>query len=200
MDSIMIEPDRRAVIADAAIRLLGAEGARGLTHRSVDREAGLPDGSTSYYCRRRADLLALALVRHIELERRELARYAKAFKHRMPLNTLARTIAGQMARWVSENELLLTVRFELFLAASRDAELRAIVNRNRSAFEDTIQTALATAGAAAPRVAARALIGLMEGILLDTLRTGSPSLKTTELSNIIRSLLGAARAKRASEV
>ena len=35
------------------IALLGSVGARGLTHRAVDAEAGLPAGSTSFYCRSR---------------------------------------------------------------------------------------------------------------------------------------------------
>ncbi|SDL36900.1 hypothetical protein SAMN05421869_12541 [Nonomuraea jiangxiensis] len=40
-----------------AIRLLAAEGMRGLTHRAVDRAADLPDGSTPYYVRTRQALL-----------------------------------------------------------------------------------------------------------------------------------------------
>jgi DNA-binding transcriptional regulator YbjK len=45
--------DRKTVIADAAIALLAAAGAKGLTHRAVDAQAGLPAGSTSFYCRTR---------------------------------------------------------------------------------------------------------------------------------------------------
>ena len=52
--------DRKTLIADAAIDLLGEVGARGLTHRAVDTQAGLPAGSTSFYCRSRLDLLTLA--------------------------------------------------------------------------------------------------------------------------------------------
>ena len=40
---------RRALIADAAISTLARDGMRGLTHRAVDRAAGLPEGSASYY-------------------------------------------------------------------------------------------------------------------------------------------------------
>ena len=56
-----MEPDRKTLIADAAIALLGSAGARGLTHRAVDAQAGLPAGSTSFYCRSRLDLLRLTL-------------------------------------------------------------------------------------------------------------------------------------------
>jgi DNA-binding transcriptional regulator YbjK len=44
---------RRALIADAAISTLARDGMRGLTHRAVDRTAGLPEGSASYYFRTR---------------------------------------------------------------------------------------------------------------------------------------------------
>ena len=38
---------RRRVILDAATEVLDGQGLRGLTHRSVDRAAGLPEGTTS---------------------------------------------------------------------------------------------------------------------------------------------------------
>src|SRR5882762_7629376 len=48
---------RRRRLADAAIDTLATAGMRGLTHRSVDRAAGLPEGSCSYYFRTRHALL-----------------------------------------------------------------------------------------------------------------------------------------------
>ncbi|HEY1174567.1 MAG TPA: TetR family transcriptional regulator, partial [Phytomonospora sp.] len=54
---------RRGLVADAAIALLADKGTRGLTHRAVDEQAGLPQGSTSYYFRSREALLKGALDR-----------------------------------------------------------------------------------------------------------------------------------------
>lgn len=50
-------PRRRELIADAGLRVLAGAGARGLTHRAVDQEAGLPVGTTSNYFRSRDALL-----------------------------------------------------------------------------------------------------------------------------------------------
>ena len=50
-------PRRRDLLADAGLRVLAREGARGLTHRAVDREAGVPAGTTSNYFRSRDALL-----------------------------------------------------------------------------------------------------------------------------------------------
>ena len=55
--------DRRDAIADAAIHLVATRGLRGLTHRAVDAEAGLPPGSTSYYLRTRNALLTACVNR-----------------------------------------------------------------------------------------------------------------------------------------
>src|SRR5690242_13874488 len=50
-------PDRRRALTDAGLRVLAVNGARGLTHRAVDTEAGVPIGTTSNYFRSRAALL-----------------------------------------------------------------------------------------------------------------------------------------------
>jgi DNA-binding transcriptional regulator YbjK len=186
----MAASDRLTVIADAAIRLLAEDGARGLTHRAVDEAARLPAGSTSYYCRKRIDLLALAVKRFTELEHRRLVDYAKALSGPMSVQKIANVVAAQMLRWVrTQNRPMLTARLELFLTASREPELRAIVEKQRDSFEETMRRALVLAGAPDPAVAARALIALMEGMLLDALRTGSAVLNATELKATVRAIL-----------
>ena len=65
-----ITGSRPQLLADAAIRVIAKGGLRGLTHRAVDREAELPQGSTSYYASTRAALLEMIAAR---LEERSLA-------------------------------------------------------------------------------------------------------------------------------
>lgn len=186
----MGESDRRTVIADAAIRVLAGEGARALTHRAVDDAAALPAGSTSYYCRKRIDLLALAVKRFTELEHRRLVDYAKALAGPMSVAKIAEVVAAQMLRWVrTQNRPMLAARLELFLTASREPQLRSIVEKQRDNFETTMRQALTLAGAPAPEVAAKALIALMEGVLLDALRSGSAVLSATELRSTVRAIL-----------
>ncbi|MGW5642762.1 TetR/AcrR family transcriptional regulator [Saccharopolyspora sp. NPDC003752] len=48
---------RRTALVDAAIEVLARDGARGLTFRAVDVEAGVPKGTASNYFANRADLL-----------------------------------------------------------------------------------------------------------------------------------------------
>ncbi|TWP44905.1 TetR/AcrR family transcriptional regulator [Lentzea tibetensis] len=50
-------PERRGLLLDAAVEVLAREGARGLTYRAVDTEAGVPAGTASNYFPNRDDLL-----------------------------------------------------------------------------------------------------------------------------------------------
>ncbi|GAB3163615.1 TetR/AcrR family transcriptional regulator [Amycolatopsis stemonae] len=60
--------ERRTALTDAAIEVLARDGARGLTYRAVDTEAGVPPGTTSNYFRSRDQLLSEAGERvHVRL-------------------------------------------------------------------------------------------------------------------------------------
>jgi AcrR family transcriptional regulator len=54
---VVSNPQRRDLLADAGLRVLARAGARGLTHRAVDREAGVPAGTASNYFPSRDALL-----------------------------------------------------------------------------------------------------------------------------------------------
>lgn len=57
------DPERRERIIEAAIRVVGAHGIAGLSHRSVAAEADVPLGSTTYHFASLDELLVAALRR-----------------------------------------------------------------------------------------------------------------------------------------
>lgn len=61
--------ERRTVLLDAALELVGTQGMRGLTHRAVDAAAGVPPGSTSNHFRTREALVLGIVERFIARER-----------------------------------------------------------------------------------------------------------------------------------
>jgi DNA-binding transcriptional regulator YbjK len=188
-----LQGDRRTHIADAALRVLGGEGARGLTHRAVDAEATLPAGSTSYYCRRRVDLLALTLRRHAELDRRSLDALGRLLRDG-ERRDLGLRLARALTRWQrAQGHPQLVARFELFLACSRDADLRAVLDEQRAQFVAAIELALAHWGLGQPRTLASALIALIEGLLLERVRLHRDALSAAELGALISRVLGEAR-------
>lgn len=53
--------ERKQAILEAAVRVISRDGVRALTHRAVDREAEIPQGSTSYHASTRQALLELVV-------------------------------------------------------------------------------------------------------------------------------------------
>ena len=117
------DPQRRRVeLCDAAIQLLADHGANGLTHRKVDRAAGVPDGTTSFYFRTRLALLRGVAERVAELDLADLrsAVAPNGSTHSSASSELAKVVmrAGTEP-WRSRTK----ARYELMLQASRDPEL-----------------------------------------------------------------------------
>jgi DNA-binding transcriptional regulator YbjK len=189
----VVEADRRTIIADAALRLLGAQGSRALTHRAVDAEAGLAQGSTSYYCRRRADLLALVLLRHAELDHQALAALELALKAAPRRGqSFADHMAHALLLWIrGQNSPQIAARFELFLAASREPELTRRLEEARKRFVATLSAGLRGASVRSPRPVAAAVIALIEGLLVERLRLGRASLRPRELAALLDALFAA---------
>lgn len=61
------------MLCDTAIQVLAEQGTKGLSHPKVDRLAGLPAGSTSFYFRTRAALLLATAQRMCELDLADLS-------------------------------------------------------------------------------------------------------------------------------
>ncbi|MGC5035466.1 MULTISPECIES: TetR/AcrR family transcriptional regulator [unclassified Streptomyces] len=117
---------RRAALVDAAIEVLAREGARGLTFRAVDTEAGVPAGTASNYFANRDDVLTQAGARVYErlqsleetsADRRPAGRDREAYAEVM------REIVGRVAAFRSGYLALLELRLE----ATRRPELRKVL-------------------------------------------------------------------------
>ena len=159
--------DRKTLIADTAIALLAELGARGLTHRAVDARAGLPNGSTSFYCRSRNDLLALALNRHAALDLADLEGGSNRWRVAQPtLDGFVDALVDRIADWLSPDKRhRLIARFELFLIASREPELSAVVEGLRERFMATTVAALTVLGVAQPAQVAPILMMTVDALL-----------------------------------
>jgi DNA-binding transcriptional regulator YbjK len=116
---------RRRDLCDAAIDLLAADGARGVTHLRVDRHAGFADGTTSFYYQTRAALLRGAMDRVIELD---IADFTAALDSTGDeVDSLLSTLAAQAMRTAVEPERSRArARFELMMIAARDPALGVV--------------------------------------------------------------------------
>ncbi|WP_328952699.1 TetR/AcrR family transcriptional regulator [Kitasatospora purpeofusca] len=162
-------PHRPTLIADAAIALIAERGLRGLTHRAVDEEAGLPAGSTSNLARTRAALLDLALARIVERETEGSPVMADA----LPDGAEARELlvhggADLLHRALTVGRTLTLARLELALEATRRPELRAGYDRLGARFTDLATALLARCGSADAPGDARRLIRWCDGVLFNS--------------------------------
>jgi DNA-binding transcriptional regulator YbjK len=182
---------RAILIADSALAVLGRGGGRGLTHRAVDAQAGIAGGSTSYYCRRRIDLLRLAEQRLLELDHRDLADVAEMLASEIPTpRRVAEAIADLLIDWLSPPKRLRSLaRYELFLEVARKPEMHETMAGHLELF---VQLAQRVGASAKPRLpydrAARVML-LAEGIMMTSLRTGSSPPDRRALSDTLLSCL-----------
>lgn len=126
---------RRSDLADAAIELLGAGGARGLSHPKVDAHAGMPAGTTSFYFRTRKALLLGVAERLTALDIDDLTSLGAIAVDGVPDSTGTAGLARLVMN--ASNEPWLTrsrARYEMVMDASRDPDLDAILQQATSRF------------------------------------------------------------------
>ncbi len=164
------------MIGDAAIEVIAAEGMRGLTHRAVDRFAGLPPGSTSYYARTRGALLELAISRMVELDDVTLD---------PPPGELAEYLAGFAYAAITRGRTRMLARYEFALEATRRPELREAYDRGGLMIRRRCAEVLDGRGSAEPERHARVLIGWLDGTIFDAL-AGTGSLRPPDLAELTR--------------
>lgn len=184
--------DRRALIADAAIATIAAEGMRGLTHRAVDRAAGLAEGSTSYYFRTRQALIFAALARMAELDTADIGELP-SLGGVASLEELTELVTGLVRRWLTDGRTRTLARYELTLEATRRPELRAKLVEHGSGFLAMAEDMLAAAGVAEPRRRGHELVAFLDGVLYhQLLGAGAGALDEADLRATCRDMLAMA--------
>jgi DNA-binding transcriptional regulator YbjK len=167
--------DRRTAILDGALAVLAEQGMRGLTHRAVDAAAGLPPGSTSYYFRSRASLVAGCVERLVERDLAEdvAAVDAAVLSAGQDLPTvLAEVLTAVGVRMATTERQRALARYELSLAAVRDPALRAELVAGGDTIRRRGAALLARAGVTEPAAVAEELTALLDGLVYTALVRG----------------------------
>jgi len=176
--------DRRTEILEAALRVLAKHGMRGLTHRAVDAAAGLPAGSTVYYFRSRAALVAGCVQRLVDVERERAA----ALSAPVYVDALVARLTAIGVRMVTADRALTLARYELSLAAARDDALRAALVRGGDAVRALLADSMERVGSPQPDLAAVEIAAALDGLVFTALLRG-PS-EPAELAAALRPALG----------
>ncbi|HET8928631.1 MAG TPA: TetR family transcriptional regulator [Microbacterium sp.] len=159
----MISSPRREQLADAALATIAREGSRGLTHRAVDRAAGMPEGTTSYYFRSRLSLLEAAVRRLAQLDAQMLGSLPAGSADEL-VDSFAQAIAGlEQQRWMH------VARLELTLESTRHPELHVALSESASMIHRALTDRLHASGVADAGTRAAALLITVDGLLVDSL-------------------------------
>lgn len=157
------DPERPRRIADAAVRVIAREGIAGLSHRAVAAEADVPLGSTTYHYKSLDELLvaALRLVNDAWLAR--FTAWAEAVH---PDAELAEELAALVTSTLTEHRAQAELEYELYFAGLRHESVRPLA-------AECIDAMVAVLRRLVPdEERARAVIGLLDGTLLQLVLTG----------------------------
>ncbi|AYJ47521.1 TetR/AcrR family transcriptional regulator [Rhodococcus sp. P1Y] len=179
-------PQRRSELADAGIRILAAEGARGLTHRAIDDAAGVPKGTSSNYFRSREDIVAGLIERIGERLAPDPEVHAPLAAQTPSPELFAEYTRDIVARLLGNRDVTLAL-FELRLEASRRPEIRDALGRwQRSNFRGDVEFNLA-AGLPGGSKEIALFHYAIDGLLLD--RLTYPIDPDTSTDDIVDSLV-----------
>ncbi|WP_405912014.1 TetR family transcriptional regulator [Streptomyces sp. NBC_00963] len=159
------DPDRRERIIDAAIRIAGDQGIAGLSHRSVAAEADVPLGSTTYHFATLDELLIAALRKVSDDPQSAGTGWATALAG--PGGGLAERLTALLGGLVAEDRSRVRLEYELYLAALRREALRPVAAEWLDAFVEVVR-----AHVGGDAATARALVALIDGLLIQLLLTG----------------------------
>ncbi|MER7456381.1 TetR family transcriptional regulator [Micromonospora sp. NPDC126480] len=162
---------RRAALADAGLRVLAATGARGLTHRAVDAEAGVPVGTASNYFRSRDALLGALGERIMQRFAPDEAVLAELGARKPSVELLTDYLRYIVERTTRQPDLTRAL-IELRLEAVRRPDLARILGDTlRRGYRDDLAFHAAS-GLPGGAFEIALLHYAVDGLLLDLLTTG----------------------------
>lgn len=160
---------RRRQLLDAALHVIADEGLKGLTHRAVDRRAGLPEGSCSAYWRTRQALQAALTAYVADALLADVDALAERVQAAGPDEAATMGAAVDLfLTWLDQRELLVA-RLELTMAASRDVELCSLLTDHRARLVTIVEQIMCATGKEQDRLPAEALVASYDGVLLAAL-------------------------------
>ncbi|WFE91496.1 TetR family transcriptional regulator [Roseibium porphyridii] len=189
----MKKTDRRMLILDAVITLLAERGLDGVTHRAVDEVAKIPQGSTSYYYRRKPDLLNAACEYLAELLEKDCDELQVGFSERAAsegVDAAVEYVAEELADYTDGARHLFLARLELTLAAARQDYLAGAGEKLAQAARRPIAFFLKLISGGRTDVPIETCAGLIDGISLMYATNQGPKPSKEQIASIFRTVLG----------
>lgn len=190
-------PARRTALTDAGIDLLVSQGVHGLTHRAVERAAGLPAGTAANYFRSREELLVATAERAVSLHLEAMGRIDRTLDVGSSPVPLADLVAASLEEALTTSRERYLAIFELQLEARRRPALAAALAELGSVAAAFTADEHGKLRLDVPSGALGALIALYGGALF-VLATGPDRIPPEAIREIARAVVAGASAVHGS--
>ena len=166
--------NRRTLLLDVALELVGTQGMRGLTHRAVDAAAGLPPGSTSNHFRTREALVLGIVERFVVRER------AMATGPRDEVDPTPEGVAAAFGRFVDRalgpDRMVTLARYAILVETAQHPELRSGMASGADQVDTWALDLVTRAGSPDPQRDLGVLANYVTGLVLHELALPSQDL------------------------
>lgn len=189
---------RQELLLRSAITVVGRTGMRGLTHRAVDREAGMPEGTCSVYYRTRLALLTALAGFVAAAMNADVQALGESLPTPAADEGVARAIDAtteMLLRWSEHPELIITIS-ELALEAVRTPSLSEPIIAWRLDLTQVVEEIVCRrTEQPAARLRAEAIVASLDGVVLGGLLATShaerPAYLRSMVSLVLRALVDA---------
>ncbi|HEX5194385.1 MAG TPA: hypothetical protein VFW09_16425 [Solirubrobacteraceae bacterium] len=167
----MAEPDRRTRLLQEASALVSADGLGAVTHRSVEKAAGAPHGSVTYWFGNRDGLIAALVDWICEQSERNVGAIAGWVQEQLEAGRQpdVDAVAAALVAWQDDNATLHLARLELELQGAREPAHAERMTRAAQKFWDMGAMVARSLGSTDPERDGRAMATMLDGLLLDRL-------------------------------
>ncbi|WP_245847839.1 TetR/AcrR family transcriptional regulator [Lentzea kentuckyensis] len=174
---------RRDLLCDTAIQILAVEGGRGLTHRAIDREAGVPIGTTKNYFPTREAILTASAARMTALHRAAVDRLRETTPADISASDVAELYPALLRRAVADDPTQMLAMVELYLEAVRRPGVRAALSGMVLANAEAAATLQRAAGLPATVRDTGLLDAYFLGVAISLLALPTETLRTVGLDD-----------------
>lgn len=182
--------NRRELLLDAAIRVLGERGVRAVTHRAVDAEAGVGAGSTANYFSTRDALFEAIVERFSQRERANFDDIASTICPTSPAE-LGRALGAAARDSAAANRTLTLSRYALLVESANNPGLREQMAAAGGRVSTWFANWLRLAGSTDPEHDTHIVGNYLTGLVLHQLAIPDPQFDPTEkIISLLESLLG----------
>ncbi len=163
--------ERRQRLLEEALRLVSESGLSAVTHRNVERGAGAPHGSVTYWFGSREGLISALIDWLCEESERQARAIATPVQQQIAAGETLDidAIAAALSAWMDRTAAHQLARMELELQGAREPAHAERMSKAAQVFWDMCAAIVEGLGSDDPDRDGRAMAVMLDGLLLDRL-------------------------------